>query len=296
MPAIIEHGVTGLLIEPGDVRMLAAYLARFALDADYRHEMGEALYRRGKADFSEEATGLRQLEIYNAVFRMERNRRDGARDGVLICGAYGFGNTGDDAILQAIIGEMRRIDAHMPVTVLSRRPKDTQRAFGVNACNRFHYVPAHAAPQPAVHQRRRQPHAGCYEPPEPVVLSQHDPHGARLRLQGCRWPRHGIGPIVYERDRQLAARIINDCVDKITLREPDSRETLREFGVTVPEVILASDPALTLPAAERSAASTASCVSMIWTSEGRIGFVLRKWPGMEEKGHRVLPPALCTPT
>lgn len=70
--------------------------------------MGEALYRRGKADFSEEATGLRQLEIYNAVFRMERNRRDGVRDGVLICGAYGFGNTGDDAILQAIIGEMRR--------------------------------------------------------------------------------------------------------------------------------------------------------------------------------------------
>ena len=87
VPAIIEHGVTGLLIEPGDVRMLAAYLARFALDADYRHEMGEALYRRGKADFSEEATGLRQLEIYHAVFRMERNRRDGVRDGVLICGA-----------------------------------------------------------------------------------------------------------------------------------------------------------------------------------------------------------------
>ena len=63
VPAIIEHGVTGLLIEPGDVRMLAAYLARYALDENYRREMGEALYRRGKADFSEEATGLRQLEI-----------------------------------------------------------------------------------------------------------------------------------------------------------------------------------------------------------------------------------------
>ncbi len=140
VPAIIEHGVTGLLIEPGDVRMLAAYLARYALDENYRHEMGEALYRRGKADFSEEATGLRQLEIYNAVFRMERNRRDGVRDGVLICGAYGFGNAGDDAILQAIIGEMRRIDANMPVTVISRRPKDTRSAYGVNACNRFHYL------------------------------------------------------------------------------------------------------------------------------------------------------------
>lgn len=145
VPAIIEHGVTGLLIEPGDVRMLAAYLARYALDENYRREMGEALYRRGKADFSEEATGLRQLEIYHAVFRMERNRRDGVRDGVLICGAYGFGNTGDDAILQAIIGEMRRIDPHMPVTVLSRRPQDTRSTCGVNACHRFHLLPSGAS-------------------------------------------------------------------------------------------------------------------------------------------------------
>ena len=70
VPVIIEHGVTGLLFEPGDVRMFAAYLARCALDSDYRHTLGEALYRRGKADFSEEDTGLRQLEIYNAVFRI----------------------------------------------------------------------------------------------------------------------------------------------------------------------------------------------------------------------------------
>ena len=185
VPAIIEHGVTGLLIEPGDVRMLAAYLARYALDENYRHEMGEALYRRGKADFSEEATGLRQLEIYNAVFRMERNRRDGVRDGVLICGAYGFGNAGDDAILQAIIGEMRRIDAHMPVTVISRRPKDTRSAYGVNACNRFHYLAIRRV------LRRSQLFISGggslmrHEPHEPVVLSQHDPPGAPLRLQGA---------------------------------------------------------------------------------------------------------------
>ena len=43
VPAIIEHGVTGLLIEPGDVRMLAAYLARYALDANSRRAMGAAL-------------------------------------------------------------------------------------------------------------------------------------------------------------------------------------------------------------------------------------------------------------
>ena len=97
-------------------------------------------------------------------------------------------------------------------------------------------------------------------------------------MYGC-----GIGPIVYERDRQLAARIINDCVDKITLREPDSRETLSDFGVTDPEVILASDPALTLPAAERSRIDRILREHDMDPDGKYIGFVLRKWPGIEEK-------------
>ena len=284
VPAIIEHGVTGLLIEPGDVRMLAAYLARFALDADYRHEMGEALYRRGKADFSEEATGLRQLEIYNAVFRMERNRRDGTRDGVLICGAYGFGNTGDDAILQAIIGEMRRIDAHMPVTVLSRRPKDTQRAFGVNACHRFGVFAIRR-----VMRRSQLFISGGGSLMQDVTsrlslwyylstIRMAHGCGCKVQMYGC-----GIGPIVYARDKKLAAHVINTCVDKITLREPDSRETLRDFGVTAPEVILASDPALTLPAAEHSRIDSILRAHDMDIGGKYIGFVLRKWPGMEEK-------------
>ena len=102
--------------------------------------------------------------------------------------------------------------------------------------------------------------------------------GCKVQMYGC-----GIGPIVYERDRRLAARIINDCVDKITLREPDSRETLSDFGVTDPEVILASDPALTLPAAERSRIDRILREHDMDPEGKYIGFVLRKWPGIEEK-------------
>ena len=136
VPVLIQNGVTGLLFEPGDVRMLAACLARYALDADYRQKMGDALYTYGRENFSEEATGLRQLEIYNTIYRLEQQKK-GVRYGVLICGAYGFGNAGDEAILEAIISEMRRIDPNMPVTVLSRRPKETRRLYGVNAEHSF---------------------------------------------------------------------------------------------------------------------------------------------------------------
>ena len=182
---------------------------------------------------------------------MERNLRDGVRDGVLICGAYGFGNTGDDAILQAIIGEMRRIDPHMPVTVLSRRPQDTRSACGVNACHRFHLFAIRR-----ILRRSQLFISGGGSLMQDVTsrlslwyylgtIRMAHRCGCKVQMYGC-----GIGPIVYERDRQLAARIINDCVDKITLREPDSRETLSDFGVTDPKY---------------------------------IGFVLRKWPGIEEK-------------
>ena len=284
VPVIIEHGVTGLLFEPGDVRLFAAYLARCALDADYRHTLGEALYQRGKADFSEEDTGLRQLEIYNSIFRMERNLRDGVRDGVLICGAYGFGNTGDDAILQAIIGEMRRIDPHMPLTVLSRRPKDTQRTFGVNACHRFG---VHAIRR--VLRRSQLFISGGGSLMQDVTsrlslwyylgtIRMAHGCGCKVQMYGC-----GIGPIIYDRDQKLAAHVINTCVDKITLREPDSRETLKNFGVTVPEVILASDPALTLPPASRSRIDSILRAHDMELDGKYIGFVLRKWPGMEEK-------------
>ena len=284
VPVIIEHGVTGLLFEPGDVRLFAAYLARCALDADYRHTLGEALYQRGKADFSEEDTGLRQLEIYNSIFRMERNLRDGVRDGVLICGAYGFGNTGDDAILQAIIGEMRRIDPHMPLTVLSRRPKDTQRTFGVNACHRFG---VHAIRR--VLRRSQLFISGGGSLMQDVTsrlslwyylgtIRMAHGCGCKVQMYGC-----GIGPIIYDRDQKLAAHVINTCVDKITLREPDSRETLKGFGVTAPEVILASDPALTLPPASRSRIDSILRAHDMELDGKYIGFVLRKWPGMEEK-------------
>ena len=284
VPVIIEHGVTGLLFEPGDVRLFGAYLARCALDADYRHTLGEALYQRGKADFSEEDTGLRQLEIYNSIFRMERNLRDGVRDGVLICGAYGFGNTGDDAILQAIIGEMRRIDPHMPLTVLSRRPKDTQRTFGVNACHRFG---VHAIRR--VLRRSQLFISGGGSLMQDVTsrlslwyylgtIRMAHGCGCKVQMYGC-----GIGPIIYDRDQKLAAHVINTCVDKITLREPDSRETLKDFGVTAPEVILASDPALTLPPASRSRIDSILRAHDMELDGKYIGFVLRKWPGMEEK-------------
>lgn len=283
VPVLIQNNVTGLLFEPGDVRMLAACLARYALDADFRTRMGNALYKFGKDHFSEEATGLRQLEIYNTINRMEQQKK-GARDGVLICGAYGFGNAGDDAILEAIIAEMRRIDPNMPISVLSRRPKETRQFYGVNASHSFNLLQMHR-----IMRRTRLYLNGGGNLMQDVTsrfslwyylytLSAAKKHGCAVQMYGC-----GIGPIIYRQDQLLAARVINQNVDIITLREPDSLETLEDFGVTEPEIILASDPALTLPAAASSRIDHLMQENDMDLQGKYIGFVLRKWHGFEEK-------------
>ena len=68
--------------------------------------MGEKLYEKASTKFSIQSTVDTQLHIYEEILR-RHSRPKTERDGVVICGAYGRGNAGDDAILEAILQEMR---------------------------------------------------------------------------------------------------------------------------------------------------------------------------------------------
>ena len=98
--------------------------------------MLERLYQRGREDFSLESTLERQLNIYETILRRQ-SRKKGRRDGALVCGAYGRGNAGDDAILEAIVTELRQIDPDLPIWVLSRNPDDTRLTYRVNSIYTF---------------------------------------------------------------------------------------------------------------------------------------------------------------
>ena len=56
---------------------------------------------------------------------------------------------------------------------------------------------------------------------------------------------NGIGPIIKEKNRKKAAKILNE-VDVITLRDDKSDEELKSLGVTKPKVIITADPAFTI--------------------------------------------------
>ncbi len=283
IPALIDTDVNGYLFTPGDDEALGAALASLAENDELRRAMGERLYEKASTQFSIQKTVDTQLHIYGEIIR-RHNRPKAGRDGVVICGAYGRGNAGDDAILEAILQEMRTIDPDMPVLVLSKNPAETRLAYRVPAVQRFNYPAWRAAMR---HSRLYINGGGSLIQDvtsrrslwfylHNIATAKH--LGCKVQMYGC-----GIGPVSRPSHRKMAAKVLNASVDVITLREPDSQAELASIGVTNPEILLTADPALTLRCAPPERTDSVLLQAGIPTDGRYICFALRRWKGFEEK-------------
>ena len=282
IPYLIDQDVNGYLFAPGDAEDLGRRLAALGMDDALRRDMGEKLYAKASRDFSIQKTVDTQLRIYQEILRRSRRERK-ARDGVVICGAYGRGNAGDDAILDAILQEIRSLDPDMPVTVLSKDPAATRLTYRVRSIHRSHILSWRKAMRKSVLYlngggsliqdvtSRRSLWYYLYN-----IRSAHA-LGCRVQMYGC-----GIGPVTREHLRRMAARTLNSCVDIITLREPDSQAELQAMGVTSPQILLTADPALTLRAATEDETDSVLLCAGIPPHGKYLCFALRRWPGFEE--------------
>ena len=280
---LIDQDVNGYLFTPGDWQTLGRYLAALGNGDALRREMGEKLYEKASAKFSIQSTVDTQLHIYDEIIR-RHNRPKRDRDGVVICGAYGRGNAGDDAILEAILQEMRSIDPDMPITVLTKDPKATRLTYRVRTAGRMDVGT----------WKKAMRHAGLYINGGGSLIQDvtsrrslwfylHNIQaahkaGCKVQMYGC-----GIGPVLREQHRKLAASVLNASVDVITLREPDSLKELQSMGVTKPEILLTADPALTLPAASEDEIDSVLLRAGIPTHGKYLCFALRNWKGFEDK-------------
>ena len=283
IPYLIDSSVNGFLVPSGDWQALGEHLAALGNDDALRHEMGEKLYQKASTQFSIQKTVDTQLHIYREIIR-RHSRPNADRDGVVICGAYGRGNAGDDAILEAILQEMRSIDPDMPVLVLSKDPKSTRLAYRVQAVHRSNF-PAWLR---AMRRAKLYINGGGSLIQDVTSrrslwfylhnISAAKKAGCKVQMNGC-----GNGPVTRQNHRRLAARVLNANVDVITLREPDSREELRLMGVTKPEILLTADPALTLRRASDDEIDSMMLRAGIPPHGKYICFALRQWKGFEEK-------------
>lgn len=278
VPYLIDHGVNGFLFPVGNSDALASHLVTLAQSQQLRAQMGAKLYQKAVREYSLEATVSRQLEIYQKILSWKK------RDEILICGAYGKGNAGDDAILLAILSELRSLNPDFSFQVLSRNPKETRLNYRVNALYTFNF--------PKI--MRRMHHAALYingggSLMQDVTswrslwfylwtLRAAKRRGCCVLMYGC-----GIGPIYSPKNRTLAANIIEKYVDAITLRDPHSLQELEDMHVSAPEIILSSDPTVTLPAAPPEIIDSLFQNCNLDPTGQYIAFIIRPWPGFDDK-------------
>jgi len=169
------------------------------------------------------------------------------RGGILLCGYFGYGNTGDEAILSASLAALRREDPTRPITVMTAHPRRVARVYGVTAVGRFD-------PFTVLWSLRRcqtlifggggllQDESGL-----PSLL-----YYTALLCLG-RWMGKevilragGIGPLIRPISKRLTAEALYGVA--VTVRDPASRRRLAALGVdgtveTVPDPAFSLVPA-----------------------------------------------------
>ncbi|MBR6351799.1 MAG: polysaccharide pyruvyl transferase CsaB [Firmicutes bacterium] len=281
IPYLIEQGVTGYLFEPGDSDTFSEHILRLAADPELRTALGEALFRKAGTEFSLERMARDQQEAYRSMLRKNKMPK---RSGVVLCGAYGRGNAGDEAILRAILNELRAVDPDMPFWVMSRDPKGTSKKEGVRSFYIFNVLKMIRSLRKAklfvngggtlIQDITSTRSLNFYL----FTLIAAKKLGCRVIMYGC-----GIGPLGSESNRRHAGKVLDGTADIITVRDSGSLELLRDIGVSRPEMTLAADPTVNLPPLSEDAVNAAFREEGIPSDIDMIAFCMRDWKSFTDR-------------
>ena len=159
-----------------------------------------------------------------------------------ILGYYGFKNSGDDALLFAMINSLREIHPGIKINVLSFNPRETSKVYEVDSVSRYNILKTHTAIKNS----------------ELFILGGgslvQDATSTKSLLYYLWMVRrairmktpvmlyaNGIGPVTKPKNRRLTKSILNR-VNLITLRDSNSLTELKALGVNKPESIVTADP------------------------------------------------------
>lgn len=249
-------------------RLLADVASAFGLPREERERLGAYGRQVIFEHYSVRRMAADCLAMYDQVRRRKYH--------IVMSGYYGFGNAGDDAILESIHRAVRSASDEVSVAVLSNDPEQTRLQYGVEAIPRFQVW--------RVFQALRRCDA---------LLSGggsllQDATSTRSLLyylsvircaQLLRKPvmlyANGIGPVHRPANRRRVKRVV-ERASLVTLRDHASARELAEMGVTRP-VCVTADPVFHLePAGEERTAQLLAAAGL----EGSEPFAVisvREW-------------------
>lgn len=203
----------------------------------------------------------------------------GVKNSILISGYYGFDNSGDDAILKAIVKDIRECNQKINIKVLSNNPSKTENMYPVKAVNRFKIKEVLEAIKDSdlfisgggsLLQDVTSTRSLLYY----LALMS----CARL----CRKPimvyANGIGPIDKKINRFFTKKILNK-VNLITLRDEGSREYVESLGVKNKNIHVTADPVFTLLPSPSEEVNQIFKDEKIPRDKKIIGISIRQWKG-----------------
>lgn len=197
---------------------------------------------------------------------------------VLISGYYGFANAGDEAMLTAIIGTLRKNKPNTEIVVISGRPYETTKWHGVKSISRLNglaiicellktdlLISGGGSLLQDVTSKR-----SLYYYLSIIIM-------AKLFLKKVILYGHGIGPINAALARKVTKYVCN-CVDKITVRDTGSKEELEALGVKQ-KIIVTSDPVFAInPVCKEIGRKILDKYGV--HNKSVIGVSIRKWRGL----------------
>lgn len=205
---------------------------------------------------------------------------------ILISGYFGFDNSGDDAILKAIVDDFQQLNIELELTALSKNPAKTKMMYGIHAVDRFslkevistlRHTDLLLSGGGSLLQDITSTRSIVYYL---SVIFLAKICGVKVYVYA-----NGVGPIDKKFNRLLTKWVLSGA-DYITLRDKLSYEFIQELKVDNPHMEVTADPVFSLEAVGEEEAHTILQLEGLEISDNCIGMCIRPWnraPGMKEE-------------
>ena len=220
--------------------LLSDILSCMALPAAEKLALGALGRECVMEHYSVERMGDDALFAYKAAMPPKR---------FVMSGYYGYGNAGDEAILESVC---RTIGTQIPkseICVLSKNPEKTMREYGCHAVGRFSPFKVYRALRRcdvlvsgggSLLQDATSTRSLVYYL---TVINLARRFNKKVMLYA-----NGIGPVTKSANRRRVLRAVSPA-DLITLRDPDSLLELQRMGVSRDDLTVTADPVFLLDSA-----------------------------------------------
>lgn len=267
---------------PSETRLFEEILRSLKMTPDERGALGEFGRHLVVNNYSVMKMTDDCMKAYEAV----RERRHH----VVMSGYYGFGNAGDEAILQSIHQNIETC-GDTSITVLSNDPEDTKRRYGYHAVNRFGLFPvikslkncdALVSGGGSLLQDHTSTRSLIYYL---MIIYLTQLMGKKVMIYA-----NGIGPVRKNINRRLVRHIVGRA-DVISLRDDASAQELKSMGIDRDDILVTADPVFTLTGAAHEEAVRLLGVSGIPANAPFVCVSVRNWNGIADFREKVA--ALC---